>query len=102
MPRISVKTQLLGAAIALVSICIATILRFYSYIEKGIDIQLLYEPLLLWTLVFIDYGIVLYISYCKEVLGKHIPSYKTIIYATLAILIVSMAWAIILEYTLQY
>jgi len=102
MPRISVRTQLLGGVLALVLICIATVLRFYSYVEKGIDMQLLYKPLLLWTLVFIDYGIVLYVSYLKEVLGKHIPSYKTIVYAALAILTVCMAWAIILEYKLQY
>ena len=102
MPRISVKTQLLGSALALVLICIATVLRFYSYVKKGIDIQLLYKPSLLWTLVFIDYGIVLYVSYLKEVLGKHIPSHKTMIYVALAILMVCMAWAIILEYALQY
>jgi len=102
MPRISVETQLLGGTLALISVCIATIFRFYSYVEKGINMQLLYKPLLLWAIAFINYGVVLYISYLKEVLGKHIPSYKTITYTALTILIACMVWAVILEYTLQY
>ena len=102
MPKISVKTQLLGGTLALISVCIATIFRFYSYVEKGISIQLLYKPLLLWSIAFIIYGMVLYVSYLKEVLGRPIPSYKTVTYAALAILIVCMVWAVILEHSLHY
>ena len=54
------------------------------------------------SIAFIIYGMVLYVSYLKEVLGKLIPSYKTVTYAALAILIVCMVWAVILEYSLQY
>ncbi len=100
MPKITVKAQLLGSVLALILICIATVARYYSDVEKGIGIQSLYKPLLLWTIAFIDYGIIVSISYLKGVLGKHIPFYKAIVYIALVILIACITWAIILEHTL--
>ena len=101
MPKISARAQLLFSLLALVFACAGMVARFYSYVEKGISIDKLYTPLVLWVVAFIDFAFIIYLGYLKEVLKKHIPFYKTIVYTALAILALCIVWAMVLEYTLR-
>ena len=98
MPRITVKTGLLCSLLALILICIATLARFFSYLESGVDISKLYVPALLWLIILTDDALVIYLNYLKEVKGKYISHYKPIIYyVALPVLIICVVWAVILE-----
>jgi len=101
MPRISVKTQLLGSLLALIIIYTATVIRFYSYVKEGISIEKLYVPLALWIAVFVNYAFLIYLTYLKDIKKKHVLSYRIITYMALAILAICVAWAVVLEYLIH-